>query len=220
VGHCNIIWCLEFRHRSGKLYLFNINLSFLQTITLATMLSYHNQATQVLLVDISSLVSVQHHPGMAKVASCLRDIMSLAILSTSTLVPSISLIISWPDHVQTVLPVTPINTSTAKAVTAAILRLDQAMSRMDGVENYDRSTLPAAFSRVVELVGRHDQEVQLHVLTCKPMAQLEDILAKVVQLERWPTGLRIVKVLSPAVVMDRDEEEQTSLHMERNTFTD
>ena len=127
------------------------------------------------------------------------------------------MLISWPDHVQTVLPITPINTSTAKAVTAAILKLDQAMNKIDGVEeNTDRSSLPAAFNRVVELVGQTDMEVQLHVLTCRTMAQL----GKVVQLERWPAGLRVVKVLSPAVVLDREEEEETCQHLERHIFTD
>ena len=104
------------------------------------MLQYNNQATQVLLVDIPSLVSVRHHPGMGKVASCLRDMMSLATLSTSHLVPSISL----------------------------------------------------------------------------TMAQLR----KVVQLERWPADLRVVKVLSPAVVLDREEEEESCQHLERHIFTD
>ena len=98
------------------------------------MMKYVNQATQILLVDMPSLKSFQHHPGIGKVASCLRDIMSLAILSTSSLVPSISLIISWPNHLQTLLPITPINTSTVKAITASILKLDQALNRMDGEE--------------------------------------------------------------------------------------
>ena len=44
-------------------------------------------------------------------------------------------------------------------------------------------------------------------------------MAGVTQLERWPPGLRIMKVLSPAVVLDR-EEEQLNMHMERFTFTD
>jgi hypothetical protein len=41
-------------------------------------------------------------------------------------------------------------------------------------------------------------------------------------LERWPPGLRIMKVLSPAVVLDR-EEEQFNMHVQRVqrfTFTD
>ena len=187
---------------------------------MSTLLSYHNQATQVMLVDISSLVHVLHHPGMSKVASCLRDVMGLAILSTTSLVPSFSLIISWPDHVQMVLPITPVNTSTAKAVTAAILKLDQALNRMDALkDNNDKTSLPAAFSRVLELVGQNEKEVQLHVLTCRPLHQLENLMAQVIQLERLPPGLRIMKVLSPAVVLDR-EEEQFNMHVERFTFTD
>ena len=105
-----------------------------------------------MLVDIPSLVHVLHHPGISKVASCLRDVMSLAILSTFSLVPSFSLIISWPDHVHIVLPITPVNTNTAKAVTAVILKLDQALNRMEGVKgSMDKTFLAAAFSR--ELVG-------------------------------------------------------------------
>jgi hypothetical protein len=188
--------------------------------TTMSMLPYHNQATQVMLVDISNLVHVLHHPGMSKVASCLRDVMSLAILSTSSLVPSFSLIISWPDHVQMVLPITPVNTSTAKAVTAAILKLDQALNRMDVLEdNMDKTSLPAAFSRVLELVGQNEKDVQLHVLTCRPLLQLENLMAEVIKLEGWPAGLRIMKVLSPAVVLDR-EEEQSYMHVQRFTFTD
>ena len=156
---------------------------------MSTVLSYHNQAAQVMLVDISSLFHVLHHPGMSKVASCLRDVMSLAILSTSSLVPSFSLIISWPDHVQMVLPITPVNTSTAKAVTAAILKLDQALNRMDVLEdNMDKTSLPAAFSRVLELVGQNEKDVQLHVLTCRPLLQLENLMAEVIKLEDGHLG--------------------------------
>ena len=116
---------------------------------MSTLLSYHNQAAQVMLVDISSLFHVLHHPGMSKVASCLRDVMSFAILSTSSLVPSFSLIISWPDHVQMVLPIIPVNTTTAKAVTAAILKLNQALNRMEGMKvSMDKTSLCAAFSCV------------------------------------------------------------------------
>jgi hypothetical protein len=135
-------------------------------------------------VDISSLVHVLHHPGMSKVASCLRDVMSLAILSTTSLVPSSSLIISWPDHVQ-VLSITPFNTTTAKAVTAAILKLDQALNRMEGVkDNMDKTSLPSLSSRLLDLVVQNDKEVQLHILTCRPLHQLENLTAEVFQLER------------------------------------
>ena len=72
-----------------------------------------------MLVDTSRLVL--NHPGMNKVASCLRDAMSLAILSTSSLVPCFSFIIAWQDQVLMVLPITPVNTTAAKAVTAANL---------------------------------------------------------------------------------------------------
>ena len=64
--------------------------------------------------------------------------------------------------------------------------------------------------------------MQLHVLTCRPLHQLENLMAEVIQLEKWPPGLRIMKVLSPAVVLDR-EEEQFNMHVQRVqrfTFTD
>jgi hypothetical protein len=86
-------------------------------------------------------------------------------------------------------------------------------------DNMDKTSLPAAFSRVLELVGQNEKEVQLHVLTCRPLHQLENLMAEVIQMERLPTGLRIMKVLSPALVLDR-EEEQFNMHVERFTFTD
>ena len=119
-----------------------------------------------------------------------------------------------------VLPITTFHTTTAKAVTAAILKLDQALNRMEGVkDNMDKTSLPSLFSRVLELVVQNDKEVQLFVLTCRPLYQLENLMAEVFQLERWPLGLRIMKVLRPAVVLDK-EEEQFNMDVERFTFTD
>ena len=39
-----------------------------------------------------------------------------------------------------------------------------------------------------EFVGQNDKEVQLHILTCRPLHQLENLMAEVIQLERLPTG--------------------------------
>ena len=63
-----------------------------------------------------------------------------------------------------VMPIIPVNTTTAKAVNAAILKLDQALNMVDVVkDNMDKTSLAAAFSsRVLDLVGQNDKEV----LTC------------------------------------------------------
>ena len=56
-----------------------------------------------------------------------------------------------------------------------------------------------------ELVGQDDMEVQLHVLTCRILHQLENLI-EMVWRDRWPPWLRIMKSLGQAVVLDRQKE--------------
>ena len=62
-------------------------------------------------------------------------------------------------------------------------------------------------------------EVQLHILTCRPLDKLEYLLAEAIQRERCPSSLRNHKVLSPAVVLDM-EEKRINLDVESFTFSD
>ena len=183
------------------------------------MLSYLNQATQVILVDIPSLASIKHFPGIGKIASCLRDIVSLAVLSTSHLVPSMSLILSLHENIQTLLPITPINSSTVKAITASLLKMDEVLNKMEEKECGNNITLPAAFSRVLELARNNDMEVQLHIFTSRPLEHVENILSEVLNSEKMPNGLRPIKVLSPSMVLERGEQ-QITMDLERVTFSD
>ena len=48
-------------------------------------------------------------------------------------------------------------------------------------------------------------EVQLHVLTCRILHQLENLI-EMVWRDRWPPWLRIMKSLGQAVVLDRQKE--------------
>ena len=50
-------------------------------------------------------------------------------------------------------------------------------------------------------------EAQLHILTCRPLDKLENLLAEVIQTERWPSTLKTLKVLSPAVVLEFEEKQ-------------
>ena len=127
------------------------------------LLSYPNQATQVMVVDVPSLSAIRHFPGVGKIASCLREIVSLAVLSKTPLIPSMSLILALPDHIQTLLPVTPVNSSTAKAITTSLLKLDEFLNGMNKEKNLtisNNSSLPAAFSRALEIVKQSNIEVQ------------------------------------------------------------
>ena len=49
-------------------------------------------------------------------------------------------------------------------------------------------------------------EVQLHVLTCRILHQLENLMVEMVWMDRWPPWLRIMKSLGQAVVLDRQKE--------------
>ena len=49
-------------------------------------------------------------------------------------------------------------------------------------------------------------EVQLHVLTCRILHQLENLMVEMVWMDSWPPWLRIMKSLGQAVVLVRQKE--------------
>ena len=70
-----------------------------------------------------------------------------------------------------------------------------------------RNNLPAAFSSVLELVGQNVMEVQLHnhILTCRLLHPVKNLMERTqVEMAYW---VRIIKVLSPAVLLEREEEQ-------------
>ena len=57
-------------------------------------MSYENQHSHIFLLDIGSLGVSKSKPGVSRIGQILRDIVSLATLSSETLIKSLGIITS------------------------------------------------------------------------------------------------------------------------------
>ena len=78
------------------------------------------------------------------------------------------------------------------------------------------NNLPASFSSVLELVGQNVMEADNHILTCRLLHPVKNLMERTqVEMAYW---VRIIKVLSPAVLLEKREDEQFNMYEQGLSF--